>query len=80
MWGRGPLSPRCAGAGRNDILSLQFVNLASEIGFRHAINGHPSTLCDSSVIHQVAMPRVQPGMTVAVKIDPANPMNVALDV
>jgi hypothetical protein len=33
-----------------------------------------------SVIHQVAMPRVQPGMTVPVKIDPANPLNVVLDV
>jgi hypothetical protein len=43
--------------------------------------GHPPYRASiRSVIHQVAMPRVQPGMTVPVKIDPANPMNVVLDV
>jgi hypothetical protein len=31
------------------------------------------------VIHQIAVPRVQPGLVVPVKIDRGNPMNVVLD-
>ncbi len=43
-------------------------------------NAQPYRVSILSVVHQVAMPRVQPGMTVPVKIDPANPRNVVLDV
>jgi hypothetical protein len=33
-----------------------------------------------SVVNQVVLPRVQPGLTVPVRIDPGNPRNVVLDV
>lgn len=34
----------------------------------------------SQIIDQVTLPRVQPGMTVAVRIDPSNPMNVVVEI
>ncbi|MEZ4221117.1 MAG: hypothetical protein R3B13_09315 [Polyangiaceae bacterium] len=34
----------------------------------------------TSIISRLAIPRVQPGMTVPVKIDPQNPNNVVLDI
>jgi hypothetical protein len=34
----------------------------------------------TSIISRLSIPRVQPGMSVPVKIDPQNPMNVVLDI
>lgn len=43
-------------------------------------NAQPYRVSILSVVNQVVLPRVQPGMTVPVKLDPANPRNVVLDV
>lgn len=43
-------------------------------------NAPPYQVRVRQVVSQWAMPRVQPGLMVPVKIDAANPMNVALDV
>jgi hypothetical protein len=34
----------------------------------------------TSIISRLAIPRVQPGQSVPVKIDPQNPQNVVLDI
>ncbi|WP_437538057.1 hypothetical protein WME79_19440 [Sorangium sp. So ce726] len=43
-------------------------------------NAPPYRAAILAVIHQMAIPRVQPGLVVPVKIDAANPNNIALDV
>ncbi len=43
-------------------------------------NAPPYRVSVLDVIHQLAVPRVQPGLVVPVKIDRGNPMNVVLDV
>lgn len=42
-------------------------------------NAPPYRVSVLDVVHQLAIPRVQPGLVVPVKIDRGNPMNVALD-
>lgn len=39
----------------------------------------PYQVMVQKVISQLEIPRLQPGMTVAVKVDPANPQSVAID-
>jgi hypothetical protein len=40
----------------------------------------PYRVAIMQALHQVVLPRVQPGMTVPVKIEAANPLNVVVDV
>lgn len=43
-------------------------------------NGAPYQTDTVMVVSQLQIPRIQPGMVVPVKIDPANPANVALSI
>ncbi len=59
-----------------------FVNNNPQVAFQLEVQpqaGSPYPVQMTSVVQMVALPRIQPGMTVGVKIDPNNPNRLAIE-
>lgn len=57
------------------------VNDNPQVGFQlhvYPANAQPYAVETAMIVSQLAIPRIQPGATVAVKIDPADPRKVAI--